>query len=57
MQVASTIVASVWSARKSSSTLPNETVRVTAAQRPCRRPMAAIVARLWIGAALNVGWR
>ena len=56
MQVASTIVASgVAGPEMLASTGPNETVRVTEAQSPWRRPVAAMVARRWISAALKVG--
>ena len=42
-------------ARNSGSTGPNETVRVTEAHSPCRRPVTAIVARLRIGRRLERG--
>jgi hypothetical protein len=57
MQVASTITATACLMRKSRSSGPNETVRVSEAQRPCLRPVTVIVARFRIGAALKLGWR
>ena len=55
MQEASTIAASPCRLWKSAPAGPNETVRVSAAQRPNRRPVTAIVARRSIGAALKLG--
>ena len=57
MQVASTIAARPCCFWNSAPGRPNETVRVSAAQSPWRRPVTAIVARLRIGAALKLGWR